>query len=260
MRRYWLPADCKAVGPSGDEIFLVQGDELHHIRDVCRQDVGDRFEVLCGDGRAALVEVEASHKRQMITRVLSWREIPALPEPRLALALCFCRPAIFDSVVEKAVELGVERLQPLTSERSFWSSEKGAAEKKLERAARIVRSATQQCGRGELMSVETIRSLVDWVKEMNLRPRERCLFLYEGAEAQPLRQAVERIRTAASDGGRPERVWVLIGSEGGFSPSEHAELIAAGLTPATLGPQVLRVETACVTTLGVLKYELGQME
>lgn len=251
MRRYWIEASMV----EDDEVCL-EGDVLHHIRDVCRQRVGDKFEVLWGDGYAYFVEIISEKRNESRARILEKREVPGLAEPYINLALCFPRPAIMDAVVEKMVELGVQSVAPLISAQSFWKTQDDVISKKLERLERIVWSATQQSGRAELMRIDTPQSLRTMVETLAKRMNQNAdvvgLFLYEGAGTQPIRDALRGLKDV-------KEVWVLIGGEGGFSLDEVKWIESQGLKALTLGPQVLRVETACVATISVIKYELGLM-
>lgn len=259
MRRYWFSTDsAPKVGAS----IQIEGDLLHHIRDVCRQSIGDRFELIFS-GQAALVEIESEKKGLSRARVIELRVIPELPYPRIGLALCFPRLNIFDRVLEKAVELGVETIQPLFSARSYLRVGDSSWQNKADRWRKIIQSATQQSGRASLLDLKEPRTLEVFMSDLaetsdavNRSPKEMCLFAYEMAHLS-MQAELHKIKTLSRSA--PSRIWLLIGSEGGFTSEEVASLQAAKIMPITLGAQVLRVETACVTLLGILKYELGLM-
>jgi 16S rRNA (uracil1498-N3)-methyltransferase len=252
MRRYWLPKE---------QIFAshveISGDALHHIVDVCRQDVGSKFEVL-GDGRKAhLVELTDVGKKRAVGSILETREIPELPKPHIVLALSIPRYPVMDAVIEKAVEMGVARIEPFYSEFSFIRKKNSLPAGKQERWEKIVVSATQQSGRGDLMPIEEPKDMADCLQKFNQNLRAKGLFAYEGDATIGVK---EYLRSEPVTGaGRPEEFWVFVGSEGGFSPTEVQSFQAQGLQPVTIGEQVLRVETACIALLAVLKYEFGQM-
>jgi 16S rRNA (uracil1498-N3)-methyltransferase len=252
MRRYWLPAE-DIHAHSVD----ITGDSLHHIFDVCRQEVGSKFEIL-GDGRKAhLVEVVELGKKKASAKIISSRDLPDLPKPELVLALSFSRYATMDSVIEKAVEMGVARIQLFYSEFSFIRKASSLPPAKVERWEKIVKSATQQCGRGDLMQISEPISLAELLRKFSQGEALKGLFAYEGASDQSLKAELEKNGTGFKE---LEQFWVFVGSEGGFSPTEVELFKKHGLQPVTLGDQVLRVETACIALLAVLKYELGQME
>lgn len=249
MRRYWLEPEARL----NEDLIRITGDSLHHIFDVCRQDVGSQFEVLFGDQKALLVEVVTKEKRQATAKVISSRPIPELPHPYLHLCLGLSRYPVMDAVVEKAVELGVHAVTPVLSEFSFVRRKDSVPDNKIERWQKIITSATQQSGRGEKMILEQPQELEHLLPKINQTPGTKGLFLYEGQGQVGLQQALRTISP------KPERIVVFIGSEGGYSSTEVQLFQQFGLQPITLGPQVLRVETACISALAILKYEFGLM-
>jgi 16S rRNA (uracil1498-N3)-methyltransferase len=252
MRRYWI--EKKMI--FNDEVTF-KDDLFHHIFDVCRQEVGNHFEVITEDSKAYLVEVTAKEKKQARAKIKEVREIEKLPPPYVHIALSVSRYNVMDSIVEKAVEMGVSSILPFFSDFSF--IRKNLPEGKVERWQKIVISATQQSGRGELMK---ITEPVDWpemLKTINPNASNWCLFAYEGDSVLDIKQHLLKARENAvkNTSGGPENLWIIVGSEGGFSEKEVSEMRQLGLYPVTLGPQVLRVETACMTLVSVLKYEFG---
>lgn len=246
VRRYWLDAKNKT-----NESVTIDGDEFHHIFDVCRQDVGDQFEIILGDGLAYKVEVKVVGKKSAQAEIVAQRTLEQLERPYLKLCLSIPKLNIFDAVLEKAVELGAHSLQPLFSQNSFLKGE--VSENRVERWSKIIKSATQQSGRSELMVLEPPRALQDVLQEFNRASDSLGLFLYEGEATLDIKSwAQAQPKTAQS-------IWVFIGSEGGFSQKEVQRFQEVKLDPVTLGNQVLRVETACLATLSVLKYEWNLM-
>jgi 16S rRNA (uracil1498-N3)-methyltransferase len=251
MRRYWLPPESFQSGS-----VEITADSFHHIIGVCRQELGSQFEIL-GDGRNAhLVEVSELGKKSATAKIISSRILPELPKPKLVLALSFSRYPTLDAVVEKAVEMGVTRIEPFYSEFSFIRSGKSLSDSKVERWSKIVKSATQQCGRADLMEITPPTPLAQTLDKFSQTSSAKGLFAYEGASNLGLKSELEK---NSSHFKNLEEYWVFVGSEGGFSTTEVEVFKARELQPVTLGDQVLRVETACIALLAVLKYELGQM-
>ncbi len=268
VRRYWLRAEQFEGRCIGDHV-RIDGDELHHIRDVCRQSVGDRFEVLL-DGRAHFVEILEERKRESVARILEVRDVPPLPRPHLHLVLSIPRFPVFEAVLEKAVELGVASVQPVFSAQSFLRADAATWSAKQSRFQKIIVGATQQCGRGELMRLAEARPLAEFRTELSERINRtkggRCLFAYEGgrhADGRPIPtlSAREALRDweASAARGELQDVWIFVGGEGGYSFEEVEQFRELGWVPTTLGEQVLRVETACVALVAVLRFELGLM-
>jgi 16S rRNA (uracil1498-N3)-methyltransferase len=252
VRRYWIEKK---------DIFQTQvnfaGDVFHHIFDVCRQEQGSKFEVLTEDSKAYFVEVTYVSKKTATAQILEERVIPALKTPHINIALSISRFPVMDAIMEKAVEMGVATIQPFFSDFSFVRKDEKISDNKIERWTKIIRSATQQSGRGDLMKVLPALPFDEVLQKINQNPAAAGLFAYEGQSTLSIKQATQQMK--ASPKGAPSEVWLIVGSEGGFSDREVAELTKLGLDPVTLGPQVLRVETACMTLVSVLKYEFDLM-
>lgn len=244
MRRYWLPGITK-----NDNEVLIRGEEFHHICDVCRQGQGSRFEVITEEGWALFVEIEKLGKKEAQARVLERREIPPLPRPHIHLALSVPKMQTLESVIEKSVELGVKKVWPFFSDYSFVRTQKNVLEAKSTRLDKIIRGATQQTGRGDLMELGEAMNLSELLPLFQ-ESGAHGVFAYEGGGGKSLSQALQGPPKT------PESVWIFVGSEGGFSQKEVEQFQQINLFPVSLGQQVLRVETACVTLLGIIKYEL----
>ena len=152
-----------------------------------------------------------------------------------------------DWLVEKATELGAASIQPLMSERSVLRLKSERADKKLMHWRGIAIAACEQCGRNRLPVMHEVRMLADWLKALSLTPLDATqaqLLLSLQSGARPLSAAVAT----------EQSLTFLSGPEGGLSPAEEAAAIACGFAPVTLGPRVLRAETAplaCLSLLGL---------
>lgn len=253
MRRYWIQKSQIGTDGAGQQVVTFKEDQFHHIFEVCRQEVGHHFEVLAEDGKAYLVEVIRRDKKNALARVIEERVIKKQDKPYIHLALSISRYAVMDSIVEKSVEMGVTSILPFCSDFSFIRKPDNLPAGKIERWQKIVISATQQSGRGELMAVY---EPCDWQKmlvQINPGPKNWCLFAYEGASVLTMQQYFKIKK--GEDLETPDNIWIIVGSEGGFSSQEVTEMQKLGLDPVTLGSQVLRVETACMTLVSILKYE-----
>jgi 16S rRNA (uracil1498-N3)-methyltransferase len=244
LRRYRLEHASE-----NDQTVLIEGDEFHHIVDVCRQGEGSRFEILTPSGFALLVEIEKVGKKSAQAQVLERRQIPPLKKPLIHLAMSVPKIATLEAVMEKAVELGVYKIHPFFSDYSFVKTQKGILQNKRSRFEKIIQSATQQSGRGDWMGLEEPCDLDEILKEFQGSAQARGVFAYEGSGELSLQQTL-------TNAANVENLWVFVGSEGGFSTQEVEIFKKVNLFPVSLGQQVLRVETACVTLLGIIKYEL----
>lgn len=261
MRRYWVPRSAFSGFQIGSQLIL-EGQILHHIRDVCRQDLGCKFESLVEGGQAFLVEIINESKHRSVAQILEIRNVDAIPRPHIHLAMAIPRFPVFEAVIEKAVELGVFSIHPFFSAHSFIKKQEDIFTKKRDRFEKIVISATQQSGRGELMKVFDPIPIENLLKEFNLDHATAGLFAYEGPSVLTAREGLGEIVKKFASPMNPEtlqNIWIFVGAEGGFSQGEVELFQTVGMKSITLGGQVLRVETACVALISIIKYELDLM-
>lgn len=246
MRRYWVPANAI----QGNHIILSD-DVFHHICGVCRQGLKSRVELIHNQ-KAHLVEIVELHKKKALAQILETRDMLPLPHPPIHLALSLPRFTTLEKVLEKSVEMGVSKLHLFASDFSFMKPKAKDLEKKTQRWQKIILGATQQTGRGELMELTPIRPLSVLLEEYSRESGAHGRLAYEGDGARPLGQEL-----GSWTGEKAQSVWIFVGGEGGFSSKDVALFKNSDILPIGLGDQVLRVETACVTLLGILKYHLG---
>ncbi|MBP7830968.1 MAG: 16S rRNA (uracil(1498)-N(3))-methyltransferase [Kiritimatiellae bacterium] len=222
----------------------VSGDEGHHLARVLRVHAGARVEMFNGRGGEGLAEVLEVRKDQVRLRVLSRVQKPE-PRPAVTLALAVLREGPMDWIMQKAVELGASTIAPVWTERGVVRP--SGKENRCRRWEAIVLNAARQCRAAWLPAVEAPVGLPAFLA----RPREG-LFLVGALEpgAVPLR------RTLAAEPS-PERVTVLVGPEGDFTPGELAAARRAGAVPVTLGERTLRAETAALFMLSALCCRWG---
>lgn len=252
MRRYWI----EKKDLFQDQVNFT-GDVFHHIFDVCRQEVGSKFEVLTEDSKAYFVEVTQVSKKNATARILEERLIPALKRPHIHLVLSVSRFPVMDAIMEKAVEMGVSSIHPFFSEFSFLRKGEKLSDNKVDRWDKIVKSATQQSGRGDLMKIHPAIPFEKISELINPSAGGVGLFAYEGPSTLSIKEYVSKVKAAHPAG--VQDLWIIVGSEGGFSHREVEEFQKLALHPVTLGPQVLRVETACMALVSVLKYDFDLM-
>lgn len=253
MRRIWVEPDEL---PSESNDFTIAGEAFHHAVQVCRFRVGEEFEIVCGQNQALKVCFKEIKKKSAQVEVLGVRELPIIRKPYVNLAVGVTKWSTFEDIIEKSVEMGVANLQPLLTDFSFVRSHKDWPENRSERFLKIVKSATEQCGRGPLMQVAEPMGLKEFVGQLNQKPGTVGLFAYEGRTQHGLRDEFERLKKNQM----PDEVWGVIGPTGGFSEPEVAFMQKSGYPPLSLGQQILRADTACFTIISVIKYQYGLME
>ena len=153
-----------------------------------------------------------------------------------------------DWLVEKACELGAASIQPLMSERSVLRLKSERADKKVLHWRGIAIAACEQCGRNRLPVIHEVRTLADWLKSLSVSE------LADATQARLLLSLQTGARPLSAAAGLEQSLTFLSGPEGGLSPAEEAAAMACGFAPVTLGPRVLRAETAplaCLSLLGL---------
>jgi 16S rRNA (uracil1498-N3)-methyltransferase len=223
-------------------------DVVRHVH-VLRLQTGDAITLFDGAGgeyRAELVEIA---KRAAVARIDQHSDREAEPPYRVTLAQGVAGGDKMDWLVEKAVELGVAAIAPLTAERGVVRL---AGERALKRQAHwqaLVRAACEQCGRNRVPDVAPPRDLDAWLGQLPpALDGELRLLLSPRAE----------VSFASLPGAPPEApVTLLIGPEAGFSPAEEKTIVDAGFSTLALGPRVLRTETAGIAVLAALAARWG---
>jgi 16S rRNA (uracil1498-N3)-methyltransferase len=230
-RRYW----CRLE--HGSRQVLFDAEESRHLRRVMRLRGGDRIEAIDGSGRVFEVELAPGRGRTARGRILATHPAAPPPERELWLGQALIRPARFELLVEKAVELGVAGIVPLVTRHAHPARQLTPA--RMERLLRIARSAVAQSLGCRLPIIdpptplpELDRQRFDWIAVAH-GPGPTA-----GPPAPPARG----------------RLLCLIRPEGGFDPAEIADLQAGGATLITLGERRLRAETAAIVALALLGH------
>ncbi len=237
LPRLYAEPDDGALG--ADAVLPLPGPQAHYLGDVMRRRPGDAVRLFNARDGEWQARIETLRKGRGSVRALHRLRAPA-PEPGPALLFAPLKRDATDLVVRMATELGAAVLQPVTTERTI------AARINAERWRAIAIEAAEQCERLSLPSIAAPLRLPELLGGWNTgRP---LLAAIERADAEPL--AAWRARTGP-DAGLPPAV--LIGPEGGFSPNELALLRACpGVVAVTLGPRILRAETAALAALACL--------
>ena len=234
------------IDGAADGRAYIAGADALHIAKALRMRPGEALTLCDGKGTDFEGVLETVTDRQVTVRITASR--PSQAEPTLAVTLYQGLPKgdKMDWIVQKAVELGVTAVVPVATRRSVARLE-GKADKKQERWQRIADEAAGQCGRGMLPSVERPLS---WSQALSCLSGEPALVFYEGG-GRPLRELV----TPST-----RRLSVFVGPEGGFDPEEIDAIRRQGGGVATLGPRILRCETAPLAALTLLMHLSGNME
>ena len=245
--------------------LTLRGTEAHHARDVLRMRRGERAVLFNGRGREVNVEVVDLARDEIRLRKLHETETPPL-RCRITLAQAIPKGKNMDLIVQKAVEIGAAEIAPLISERTIVDLGPKEGEQRRAKWQQIAIEAAKQCGQNWLPTVHAPRKLKDFFDvATDLRPVQTShsdvatgFDLRLIGSLQPDAIHLKEILSDYTDQhrDRPENVLMLVGPEGDFTPAELALAKTHGCLPITLGPIILRVETAAIYCLSVLSYEL----
>lgn len=213
--------------PLGPGEYIIVGPEAHHLATVRRVQCGDRITLFNGDGRDYPAEVVAVDRKQTVVNVEAPVSVKRELPHAIVVAAALPKGDRLDFLVEKLTELGVARFVPLITERSVVLPKATTVEK----LSRAVIEASKQCGRNALMVVDHPQRWSECVSQTNW-PAARYV-LHTGSTLPSLPSG-------------PGEVAIAVGPEGGFTAAEVGMAQDAGWIAASLGPRVLRVETAAL--------------
>ena len=252
MHRFYIPPTAWNL-----EDLRLDEAESHHALNVLRLGVGEKLVVFNGQGTEATVQVaEGSTKREVRLTVLHKAKSAPLP-CRITLAQAIPKGKNMDLIVQKATELGAAEIVPLLSERTVAKVDDGdpAAAKQAKWQATVIEAA-KQCGQNWLPTVALPRTPKDFFASLGRGAFDLMLIASLQHDSKHLRGLLEEYAAGHPAGGRPASALILVGPEGDFTPAEIGLAKSAGCRPITLGPIVLRTETAAIYCLSVLSYEL----
>ena len=230
---------------AGDEIILPP-EESHHLARVLRVEAGQELTLFDGAGGRAAGAVLDVSKKAVTVKILSRETVPP-PPVHITLIQALPKPDRFETILQKATELGVQKIIPvLTAHTIFKSTD---PEKQSARWRSIILNAAQQCGTAWLPVLRAPVKFAAVLPELKDFDAAFIASLYAGA--RPFREVFDaagerKIKSAA----------LLIGPEGDFSKEENNAAVNAGAAPVSFGTQILRTETAAIFGLSVLAYEL----
>jgi len=228
----------------GADITLPE-DVAGHLVRVLRLEPGDACVLFNGDGHDYDARLLAAGKREARAEILAARTVKNESPLRITLLQGIARGEKMDWILQKATELGVSRIVPVDSERSEVKLDAARAEKRLAHWREVVVSACEQSGRAVVPEVLAPRSLAQGATQ-----REGRGFVLDPVATQTL---------ASLQGSLPGACTLAIGPEGGWSPRDHEQLLAAGYEGLRLGPRILRTETAGIAAISALQALAGDL-
>lgn len=270
MSRFFVSIDSV---DSDNSRIMITGEDVKHIRSVLRSVPGDVLELSDGSGIDYDVTIECIEKDSITTKIVSAKPNKTEPPVNITLFQGIPKADKMEYIIQKCIELGVKRIVPVITARTVVKFDNTRdAVSKTARWKRIALEAAKQCDRGIVPLVEEPVRL-----DEALMLAERCslrLLPYEEETAGNLRQHLEEHKLKqrrqeqlksvqdtpeSGEAGSAGSVALFIGPEGGFAPAEVNKAVQCGFKSVTLGPRILRTETAGVAVIAIIMYELGDM-
>jgi 16S rRNA (uracil1498-N3)-methyltransferase len=227
-----------------DPHVAIIDDDVRHIRTVLRKQPGDLLTLLDGQGKEYTVRITAIEKAEIVTEIVDRKERNP-SSPGIVLGQGIAKADKMDWIVQKATELGVASIVPLVTERTIVKVKD--EEKRVGRWQKICREAAMQSDRPDIPQITTIRLFGEFIRPLSAGPEALLLMPWE--------EGTEPIKNVLRQHSDAKHIVILIGPEGGFSKAEADAAKEKDFRLVSLGPNILRTETAALAALSMIGYE-----
>lgn len=235
------------------DALALAGSEAHHARNVLRMKGGEKLVLFNGQGREITAEIVDLTGDEIRLRKLHEAETPPL-RCRIVLAQAIPKGKNMELILQKAVEIGAAEIAPIISDRTVVQVDSESAAQKQSKWQQIAIEAAKQSGQNWLPRVHTPKKLAELFSAAAVESFDLRLIGSLQPDAQQLKKVLADFSSEHQH--RPRSVLMLVGPEGDFTPAELGLARRHGCQPITLGPIILRVETAAIYCLSILSYEL----
>ncbi|MBI4847109.1 MAG: 16S rRNA (uracil(1498)-N(3))-methyltransferase [Nitrospirae bacterium] len=241
------------------EKIMIDGEQARYLSLVLRVKPGEQLVIFDGSGHKYFCKVLLVHKKEVVVEKIKKEPYSAESPVHISLAQGLPKSDKMDFIVQKATELGVNKIIPLITERSQVKHTE-----KIERWRKIALSASQQCGREQIPEIDGPVEFGEFIRNTPLTPLDRgecnpplekgnCRIIFSEEQRE---RNLKKILTGFKD---TKNITLLIGPEGGFTREEVSSAVEKGFIEASLGRRILRTETAPLTAISIIQYELGDM-
>ncbi|WP_202080696.1 16S rRNA (uracil(1498)-N(3))-methyltransferase [Caldalkalibacillus salinus] len=248
MQRYFISAHQMS-----ENQCLLEGQDVHHIKNVMRADVGDQLICSNGKGRVVLCTISLMEERKVVCDIIEELDGHTELPVHVTVAQGLPKADKLEWILQKGTELGADRFIPFSSARTIVRYDQKKEKKKQERWAKIIKEASEQSHRAllpEVTSIHSFTALLNIDAEHKWVAYEKETIDHEGMAS--FAQAMSSVK-------RGERIIIAIGPEGGFTEEEIHTLHHQGYRSISLGPRILRTETASQYVLSSISYHFEQM-
>lgn len=228
----------------GKQIVLLR-DVLRHAK-AQRLEAGETFRAALGD-TVYTAEVSSVSPDSLVAEIVG-RNRAAQPEWRVHLLASLLKGPNFDLVVEKATEIGVSTITPVVTKRTIVRLDAGRAADRRARWQKVAKAASEQSGRGSIPEVKDVTGFGGMLETVARAPGKHLLAYEHEGITVPLQEALSGATEAS----------ILVGPEGGLDAAEAKQALAAGFIPVSLGPYIMKAETASIAAVSLLVHYLSR--
>jgi|APSaa5957512535_1039671.scaffolds.fasta_scaffold14622_5 16S rRNA (uracil1498-N3)-methyltransferase len=239
----------------GESIELSYG-ATHHAANVLRLEKGDRVTLFNGKGGEFLAFIRRISKAAILVSIEKFINVEHESPLQITLAQSICTNIKMDLIIRKAVELGVNNIQPILAKRCLVKLSGKRELKRVQHWEQIIISACEQCGRNRVPGVSSPVTLSSWLsrqgamqKELNNEPTEKLYFMLSPTSKMGLHDFSKSLSVT--------ELALLVGPEGGFTSDEDAAALMAGFSSLRLGSRTLRTESAALAAIAALQTIWG---
>ena len=230
-----------------NNIIKISGDDAKHIKNVLRLKKGENLTICDGNGKDYYCSIKSFIENEILLDIISFNKSNTEPKIKVTLFQSLPKSDKMELIIQKCVELGIDEIVPIYTERSIIKVDKKEKElKKINRWQKISESAAKQSNRGKIPIIKPIIKFNTAIE--NAKIFENAIIAYENEYRYSLKNFLSDFNG--------KNIALFIGPEGGFSKDEINLAINNNIVPITLGKRILRTETAAFSALSIIMYEL----
>lgn len=233
------------------QTVTIEGSDVNHIKNVLRMKIGEEMLISDGTGNDYMCEIDEFDGNERVIAKITQKQFSGTELPsRIYLFQGLPKSDKMELIIQKAVELGVYQIIPVSTKRTVVKLDGKKEKSKIERYNKIAESAAKQSRRSvipEVTGVMTLKQAVEYAKEFEL-----CMIPYENyKDMTQTKEVLEKVD-------KNQRIGIFIGPEGGFDESEVKLCVEAGISRISLGKRILRTETAGLMIVSVIMFALEE--